>query len=140
LELVKQELLSPAPVRSTSNLDTLQRTFARILVIVLPKKKHRTVQLKFSSFPRMWCKTHMVPGVFNFGAINNVSSALYTKSFTPKIKVWGSCRTVLDILVKIKICLSRCIELQALCNIVQVATNNQFFRQKSSWISIVQVN
>ena len=131
---------SPAPVRNISNLDTLRRSFARILVIMLPKKKHRTVQFKCSSFPRMWCKTHMVPGVFNFGAINNVSSALYTKSFTPKIKVWGSRRSVLDILVKRKICLLRCIELQALCNTVHVATNNQFFRQKSSWISIVLVN
>jgi len=133
------ELLSPAPVRNISNLDMLRRPFARILVSVLAKKKYTTVQLKFSSFPRMWCKTHMLPGVFNFGAINNVSSALNTNSFTPKIKVWGSRRTVLDILVKRKICLSRRIELQALCNTVQVATNNRFFRQNSSWISPAQV-
>jgi hypothetical protein len=82
-----------------------------------------------------------VPGVFIFGAIN-VSSVLYTNRFTPKIKGWGSRRTVLDILVKKKICLSRGIKLQALCNTVQVSinNNNQFFRQNSSWIGPVQVN
>jgi hypothetical protein len=62
-----------------------------------------------------------------------------TNCFTPKIKVWGSRRTALDFFVKRKIRLSRCIELQALYNTVQFATNNQFFRQNSSWISPVQV-
>jgi hypothetical protein len=39
-------VLSPATVRSVSNLDTLRRPFARTFVNVLPKRKYTTVQVK----------------------------------------------------------------------------------------------
>ena len=57
----------------------------------------------------------------------------------PLNKGWGSRRTVLDISVKRKMCLSRGIELEALCNSVQVSVYSHFFRQNSIWISPVQV-
>ena len=57
LKLVKQEVRSPAPVRSISNSYTSRRPFARILESVLPKRKYRIVQVNFSSFTNMWWKT-----------------------------------------------------------------------------------
>ena len=58
LNKIMQEVRSPAPVRNISNLDTLRRPFARILESLLPKRKYRTVRVKFSSFTRMWYRTH----------------------------------------------------------------------------------
>jgi hypothetical protein len=46
LKYVKQEVRSPAPVRNTSNLEKLPRTFAVTLFNVLRKKKYTTVQVK----------------------------------------------------------------------------------------------
>jgi hypothetical protein len=37
----------------------------------------------FSSHENIWGKGGTVHGVFNFGAINDVSSALFTNHFTP---------------------------------------------------------
>jgi hypothetical protein len=53
-------------------------------------------------------KRGIFPGVFNFGAVNNVWSALYQNHFTPYMKRWGGgAQNVLDISVKRKIFLTR---------------------------------
>jgi hypothetical protein len=46
LKWVKQEVRSPAQETIISKLDTPRRPFTRTLVIVLPKRKYTTVQVK----------------------------------------------------------------------------------------------